>query len=160
MLNMIDGMPLHPLVVHGVVVLFPLAILGTILIAARPAWRTKYGILVVLFTAAATVLVPIAARSGSELAEQLGEPVVHAELGGQLIWFAIPMLVLNLALVWLARRKGPDETSDAPRKGVSGPVVTVVAVLSVLAALATGVQVVRVGDSGARAVWADRVSTK
>ncbi len=72
MLNMIDGMPLHPLVVHGVVVLFPLAILGTILIAARPAWRTKYGILVVLFTAAATVLVPIAARSGSELAEQLG----------------------------------------------------------------------------------------
>ncbi len=70
------------------------------------------------------------------------------------------MLVLNLALVWLARRKGPDETSDAPRKGVSGPVVTVVAVLSVLAALATGVQVVRVGDSGARAVWADRVSTK
>ncbi len=157
---MIDGMPLHPLVVHGVVVLLPAAVLGTILIAARPSWRTKYDIFVVLLTTAATMLVPIATRSGSELAEQLGEPAAHAELGRQLIWFAIPMLILNVALVWFARRKGPGENSDRPQKVVGGPVVTAVAVLSVLAALATGVQVVRVGDSGARAVWSDRVSTK
>ncbi len=39
MFDLINGLPIHPLVVHGVVVLLPLAILGTIAIAARPAWR-------------------------------------------------------------------------------------------------------------------------
>jgi hypothetical protein len=158
--NLIDGMPLHPLVVHGVVVLIPLAVLGTILIAIRPSWRTKYGTLVVLISAVATALVPVAKRTGEALADQLGEPGAHSQMGGQLIWFAIPMLLSNLALVWMSHRNAAAAGQPGARKAIAGSVVTGVAVLSVIASLAAGVQVVRVGDSGARAVWSERVPTK
>ena len=45
--DLINGVPIHPLVVHAVVVLLPLAVLGTIAIVVRPAWRLRYGPLVV-----------------------------------------------------------------------------------------------------------------
>ena len=104
MFDLINGLPIHPLVVHGVVVLLPLAILGTIAIAARPAWRTRYGHLVVAAAALATALIPVATSSGESLEKHVGDPGKHAELGDQLIWFALPLLVLDVALVLLARR--------------------------------------------------------
>jgi predicted membrane protein DUF2231 len=144
----INGLPVHPLVVHAVVVLLPLACLGTLAIALRPAWRRPYGPLVVASAALATVLTPVATSSGEALEKHVGDPGEHAELGDQLIWFAIPLLVLSLALVVLDRR---------PRGGAA--LVRTVGVLAVVAAVAASVQVYRVGDSGARAAWGDRVSS-
>jgi uncharacterized membrane protein len=161
--DLINGLPVHPLVVHAVVVLLPLACLGTIAIAVRPAWRRPYGVLVVACAAAATALIPIATSSGEALEKHVGDPGEHAELGDQLIWFAIPLLVLSLALVWLDRRDravpaGGESTVDgAERRPVTA--TRVVAVLALVAALATSVQVYRVGDSGARAAWGDRVAS-
>lgn len=149
MFNLINGLPIHPLVVHAVVVLLPLAILGTIAIALRPAWREKYGHLVLFTSGVATGLIPVATSSGESLEKHVGDPGAHAHLGDQLLWFAIPLLVLNAALLLLGR-------FQAQRKGV----IVAVAALSVLASLAAGVQVYRVGDSGARAAWADQVSAK
>ena len=37
MFDLINGLPVHPLVVHAVVVLLPLAVIGTIAIAVSPA---------------------------------------------------------------------------------------------------------------------------
>lgn len=51
MFTQFDGLPVHPLVVHAVVVLLPAAVLGTIAVAVRPAWRRRYGTLVVGVTA-------------------------------------------------------------------------------------------------------------
>ena len=99
MFDLVNGLPVHPLVVHAVVVLLPLACLGTIAIAVRPAWRRKYGVMVVACAAAATVLIPVATSSGEELEHRVGDPGSHAELGDQLIWFAIPLLVLSALLV-------------------------------------------------------------
>jgi len=119
---------------------------------------------VVVVTAAATVLLPVATSSGEALEERVGNPGEHAELGDQLIWFALPMLVLALVLVVLDRRGSRPASADgdgrrtrgsAPR----GTALTVVAGLALVAALATSVQVYRVGDSGARAAWGDRVSS-
>ena len=174
MFDLINGLPVHPLVVHAVVVLLPLACLGTIAIAVRPAWRARYGVAVVVCAAAATALIPVATSSGEALESRVGSPGEHAELGDQLIWFAIPLLVLSAALVWMDRRHRssvaessdpsgepttvptPDAGSaDAPR----GRALTVVAALALVAALAASVQVYRVGDSGARAAWGDRVSS-
>lgn len=153
MFDLINGLPVHPLVVHAVVVLLPLAVLGTIAIAARPKWRLTYGPLVVGIAAVATVLVPVATSSGESLEKRVGDPGEHAELGDQLIWFAIPLLLLALGLVFLARRNASD-------KPVGPPVLPqVVAVLAIVAALATSVQVYRVGDSGAKAVWGDQVGS-
>ena len=164
MFDLINGLPVHALVVHAVVVLLPLGALGTIAIAVRPAWRHTYGPLVVGITAVATVLLPVATSSGEALEERVGNPGEHAELGDQLIWFALPMLAFALALVILDRR-GSRRTPE-PRDGrrarsaaASGTALTVVAGLALVAALATSVQVYRVGDSGARAAWGDRVSS-
>jgi uncharacterized membrane protein len=154
MFNQVNGLPVHPLVVHAVVVLLPAAVLGTIAIAVRPAWRQRYGTLVLWVTAVATALIPVATSSGESLEHRVGDPGRHAALGDQLIWFALPLLVLVGALVLLGRRadRASDDDAAAPRGAGLGRAVTV---LAVVAALATGVQVYRVGDSGARAAWGD-----
>jgi hypothetical protein len=85
------------------------------------------------------------------LEHQVGNPGEHAELGDQLIWFAIPLLVLSAAVVLLDRRSGRPASSGSRGRHL----LTVVSVLAVVAAVATGVQVYRVGDSGARAAWGD-----
>lgn len=154
MFDLINGLPIHPLVVHGVVVLLPLSVLGTIAMALRPGWRLAYGPLIVASAAVATILLPISTSSGESLEKRVGDPGDHAALGDQLIWFAIPLLVLAAAMVWLEHRK-------AAGKPPMGPTVLPAAIagLAVIAALATGVQVYRVGDSGARAAWGDQVSS-
>jgi len=162
--DLINGLPVHPLVVHGVVVLLPLACLGTLAIAVRPAWRSKYGVLVVACAAVATALIPVATSSGETLQKHVGSAGEHAELGDQLILFAIPLLVLSLALVWLDRRHRTtratehDATIDATAAR-SSTAIRVVAALALVAAVATSIQVYRVGDSGARAAWGDRVQS-
>jgi hypothetical protein len=159
MFDLINGLPVHPLVVHAVVVLLPLATLGTIAIAVRPAWRRHYGLLVVACTALATVLIPVATSSGEALEERVGNPGEHAEMGDQLIWFALPMLVLAAALWWLDRRSAATSAGVGTARATSAGLVRTVAVLAVVAGLATSVQVYRVGDSGARAAWGDQVSS-
>lgn len=161
MFDLVDGIPIHPLVVHAVVVLFPLATLGTLAIAVRPRWRVTYGPLVVAAAAAATVLTPVATSSGQSLATRVGNPGEHAELGGQLLWFALPLLVLVAALVlveWRVRRAatGPERAGRARSAGGrAGRLPTVLAALAVVAAVACSVQVYRIGESGARVVWGD-----
>lgn len=156
MFDLVNGLPVHPLVVHAVVVLLPLACLGTIAIAVRPVWRERYGVLVVACAAAATLMVPVATSSGEALERRIGDPGTHAELGDTLLWYAIPVLVLAAALVWIDRRRrtGHDSSRfDGPR------FVQVVAAVALVAAVAASVQVYRVGDSGARAAWGARVAS-
>ena len=160
MFDTFNGLPLHPLVVHGVVVLLPLAVLGTIAIAVRPRWRHRFGLLVLGIAAVGTLFIPIATSSGESFEKRVGDPGEHAELGDQLIWFALPMLVLLAVLVFLDRRgrtngQWPAPGKPSPRSGL----ITAIAVLAVVAAVVVGVQVYRVGDSGARAVWGDKVSS-
>lgn len=153
MFDLINGIPLHPLVVHAIVVLLPLAALGTIAIVARPRWRLTYGPLVIAAAAISTALVPVATSSGEELSQRVGDPGSHAALGDQLIYVAIPLLLLSSALVALERLRARTERRIPSWASLRA--VQVVAVLAVLAALASSVQVYRVGDSGARAVWGD-----
>jgi uncharacterized iron-regulated membrane protein len=90
----------------------------------------------------------------------VGEPgYEHAELGEQLVWFGIVLLIASAALVFLQRRAerlsaGPGASAARPSKNL----VTIVAALAVVASLATGYQVYRVGDSGAKSAWGDAAS--
>ncbi len=149
MFDLINGLPVHVLVVHGVAVLVPLTVLGAIAVAVRPAWRATYGPLLTLIALVATVLCPIASSSGETLEERVGDPGEHAELGGLLIWVMIPLLLLIAGMVFLERR-GPAER-------VRGALGTVVAVVTVLVAIGAGVLVYEIGDTGARAAWAGRI---
>lgn len=148
------GLPVHALVVHLVVVLVPLAALGVAAVAVRPAWRWSLGWAVVALTAVATLLVPIATNSGESLQERVGDtPAIksHAEMGNQLLWFMVPMLVLAVAVVALERNRRPR----APQPML----LLVLSVVAVLAASAVVVQVVRIGHSGAGAVWKPIISS-
>src|SRR5689334_25224816 len=110
MFDLINGLPVHPLVVHAVVVLLPAAVLGTIAIAFKPAWRAAYGKLVVAVAAVATALIPVATSSGEALEKHVGDPGKLAQLGDQLTCFAIPLLLLARALVYLRLRPGIAQT--------------------------------------------------
>ncbi|WP_345414525.1 DUF2231 domain-containing protein [Pseudonocardia xishanensis] len=171
----LSGLPLHPLVVHAVVVLVPAAVLGALAVALWPAARRRWGWPVLVLTALAAVSVPIATSTGEGLEHQLPRTAAlaaHAELGDQLLVFVGPLLVTVLGLVLVerwrrapagalapaahgpARADGPG-TARAPRVGAPAARVSlaVLAVLTVLLAGAAAVQVVRIGDSGARAAW-------
>jgi uncharacterized membrane protein len=145
----VDGLPLHALVVHFVVVLVPLAVLGSVVIAVWPAARARFGWLVVGIAAVATVLVPVAASSGNKLRERFpNNPLVerHEELGEMMIYFAIPLLVFVAALMvvhqWGARMISWTKVATI-----------IAAVLTIGFAVAAGVHVYRVGEAGSRAVW-------
>ncbi len=145
----IGGIPLHPLVVHAVVVLIPLAALGVIAIALVPKWRSRFGILVVAVTAFATAMVPIATSTGETLEERVGESELveeHAELGEAVLYTAVPLLILAVALWWLGWRAQRD--APAPRW-----LKLLVPIVSVVVAAIAIVQMVLVGHSGAEAVW-------
>ena len=148
----VNGLPLHPLVVHAVVVLLPLAALGVIAVAVRPAWRLKYAGLVAAVTFVATSSIPLATESGEHLERRTGNPGVHAELGDTLIWFALPLLLIAAALYWSVRRARSVHKSDGRPFGGTWAAIAM-AVLAIVVALANIVQVYRIGDSGAKAVW-------
>jgi hypothetical protein len=91
-------------------------------------------------------LVYVTKLSGEALQRRLGGGVAieHGRLGSSLIWFALGLFAAALLVVATRRRPGaPTLVANA---------------LAVLAAGAMVVWTVRVGDSGARAVWGGLVS--
>lgn len=144
------GLPLHPLVVHAVVVLVPLSALGGIVISAWGAARRRYGWLTVAFAAAAAGSTLVAQLAGPVLAQRFPRPteaiLTHMELGtGLLLWVVI--LFFGTLSVMIAQRMIDRQNPQGRLALIVGGVITVVtAVVSV-------VQVVRIGHSGSTAVW-------
>jgi uncharacterized membrane protein len=161
----ISNLPVHVLVVHAVVVLVPLAVLGSIAVVLWPAARRRYGWLVVVVAAVATGFIPIATDTGDALEHRLPRTdllAAHTHLGDQLLPFVAAMFVFVTAFVALhqrngataARREGPGTMTVAPAlTGGLRIVAVVLAALTVVLAVVSGVQVFRIGDSGARAAW-------
>lgn len=160
----IATLPVHALVVHAVVVLVPLAVLTGIVVAVWPAARRRYGWPVAGLAVLATIAVPLATSSGEDLERRLpADPLIetHARLGDELLVFVLPMAAAIVGLVLLdfyrdrtTRAEGVGATA-APAAGWLRPVAIVLAVVTVAAAVVSAVQVVRIGDAGARAVWHD-----
>ena len=151
--DLIGGMPLHPLVVHAVVVLVPLTAIGLLLMAFVPRFSRRLGWLVSLGAAVAAGSAFVAKQAGEAFEARVGTPGFdHAELGTLMPVFAIGLLAVTVAL-WLVDRSAPAE-GPAPRRGLR----IAVAILAVLVALGNLFWVFRVGDSGARSVWAGRVA--
>lgn len=148
----VNGLPLHALLVHFVVVLLPIAVLGAVVISVWPAARQRYGWLVVAVTAVATALVPIATRSGGKLKERIAgntNELVnrHEELGNLMLRIALLLLILVVALMVVHTLSQRQEISWAK------PAMVVLAVLTIGSAVLTGIHVYRVGDAGAHATW-------
>lgn len=159
------GLPAHPLIVHAVVVLVPLAalLLGASAVSARFRHWARYASPATALLG--LVMVPLATSSGENLernVEQTAQLREHTQLGDTLLPFMVVVTVLAFALAWFELRGGVGGRGD--RGGADGSqgvlarlgsptVLRVVAVLGVVAALGTLVQVGRIGHSGAQSVW-------
>lgn len=154
----VNGLPLHVLVIHAVVVFVPLGALGTAVIAFWPAARRRMGWVVASVVALGTALTPIATSSGELLQNRLPDNpliVAHQELGEQLIYFVAPQLlaVLGLMIAHTAHQSAQDTDGDGGGSGRARIAVIAVAVLAVGLSAAATVHVFRVGETGSRAVW-------
>ena len=182
----IFGLPLHPLIVHATAVLVPLAALAVILAVCYPRFRAWAGPLPAGLSLVGLVLTPLSTASGENLEKQVPESSLverHAELGDQLLPLTIALFVFSAGFWWLDRQQhrlaaaAPViPTVEAPNGGTTTltavtPAQTtvhhlgrwrtataVVGVLAVLAAVGTGIQVARIGHSGAKAAWSDASS--
>jgi hypothetical protein len=158
----INGLPFHVLVVHAVVVLVPLAVLGTVVIALWPTARRRYGWLTVGLALLATIAIPIATNSGENLRDRLPRTSLihtHAELGDQLLILVAPLLLATVGLMVMDHyRSHLAQIDGGPTRRLllwtraGGLALTG---LIVVFAVLSGVQVVRIGDSGAQAAWSD-----
>jgi uncharacterized membrane protein len=145
------GLPLHPLIVHAVVVLVPLAALGGIGISAWKWARVRYGWLVVLCAFVGAVSTFIAMQAGQSLYARFGANASdainrHASLGGTLLVWTILLFVGTAAVMgaqWLI-----DRHDKRGRLVLIGAIV-----ITVVSAVIALIQVVRIGHSGSVAVW-------
>jgi len=152
-LDLVNGIPAHPLVIHAAVVLIPLAALGLLLMAVWPRFSRGLGWLVTLGAAAATVASWAAKESGEALRERVGEPRFdHADFGTLMPVVAAGLLLVSALLWWIDRSTPPEAPSR--RRGLRW----VVAALAIAVAVGNLVWVYRVGDSGAKSVWSGRVA--
>lgn len=156
--NTFLGLPVHPLVDHFAVVLFPLALVMVLALVAVRSWRRRYGWLTMGLLTLGTAAVLAAKESGERLARTLGTPREHARWANALVWVALPGLLVTLA--WFvvdrasdlrARRASHD--ADADVRPDPSALRGILAGTTALAALTGLVLVALVGHSGARATW-------
>lgn len=156
----IDGIPLHPLVVHAVVVLLPLAALGAVVIAVRRSWRRSFGIPVLLLALAGVAAVPMATTTGTQLYAALGaqNPLVeiHMQRASWLLPVALAFLVLLGGAVLTEQAIVRAEVGAHAAPAATATRYRLAVGLSALAALIGLVLVaivVWVGHAGSTAVW-------
>jgi hypothetical protein len=127
----VNGVPAHPLIVHAVVVLIPLAVIGTIGIALWPAMRRYFALTVLAVGVVGGLSVPAAVLSGENFRDRLGAAQivkVHQAFAHKLLWWTLAFVIVLIVMVVLdlARRLGPIQASvpaDAagePFNGASG----------------------------------------
>lgn len=150
MFGSFNHLPVHALVVHGAVVITPVAaLLG--LAFLRPSWRMALRWPLVAATALATVTVFVARQSGKVLEDALGDQINgnvtgkvvnrHQELANQLqIWLLVMLAVVIVVALVLPRLGNPL---------AGGALAILVAAVAVIVI----VMVARVGEEGTKARW-------
>ncbi|HEY0120029.1 MAG TPA: DUF2231 domain-containing protein [Cellulomonas sp.] len=150
----VGGIPLHPLLVHAVVVLTPLTAVAVLLTQFWPVARRRLGVVTPLAALAVLALVPITVRAGQELANAIGTPpsvLTHEHYGEMLLpWAAALFVVAAAQWAWFRWRPAP---AGGREDGTVRAVTAAFALASVVVAVGITWLLVLVGDSGARAVW-------
>jgi hypothetical protein len=152
--DLVDGLPVHPLVVHAAVVLVPLVALGLLVMVVSPRFSRSLGWLVAAGSVVAVGASWVAKESGEALAERIGGVGFdHDELGEVMPVVAAGLALVTVGLWLLDRSSGPD--GPTTRRGLR----ILTAVVAVAVAIGNLVWVYRVGDSGARSVWTGKVAS-
>ncbi|MDN5743722.1 MAG: hypothetical protein L0H31_01210 [Nocardioidaceae bacterium] len=143
----INGVPVHPLVVHAAVVFTPAAAIAAFAYAV-PSWRDRVRWPLVVLAAIALIAVWVAFYSGEDLREgrfaQVAEPLQgkiaeHEDWAQRLRIGVTVFAALSFGAAWFHSR--------------TGAVRRIVAAVLALAGLALLLLVYFTGDAGAQAVW-------
>jgi uncharacterized membrane protein len=138
----IAGLPVHPLVIHFVVVIVPLAAVGLIVAVVNRAFRRRFASALVGLLVVSVPLAFVAKESGESLAERVGITERHQSLGDIFPLWVTVLAVVTVVWYLIARRDG----SDVLRKIAGVAVIAVSIGVTSLTFL--------VGHSGAEATWA------
>lgn len=147
------GLPLHPLVVHGAAVLVPLSAVLAIIISVSQEARVRWGVLTWGLTTVALGATVAAKLSGENLKDSLFPDVVplpaaqHADYGSSSVWFVLALWLAVSAMMLI------DLDRHRNRGFRSAIVPTIVAVLTIVAAMAATGQVILTVWSGTEARW-------
>lgn len=151
-LDELFGLPAHPLIVHLPVFLVPLTAVGALWCAVSATWRARLGWVVVGMAVVSLVAIQLALSSGESLQERVDRSQLvedHVELADAMRPLEAGVLVFAVGMMVVDRRRRRD--ADGP--GWLKPAAVGLAALTVVTGVASTVQVVRVGHSGAKAVW-------
>jgi hypothetical protein len=135
------GLPLHPLVVHAVVVLVPLVAMGMAVAVLSVVWAERLRVVLAVLAATAAATAFVARSTGQSLLAQVpGSPEVarHADIADALPWVILGAAALVVAWAW-------SESQGRPSRPLG--------VVAALGALAATVWTVLAGHSGAESVW-------
>ena len=144
------GLPLHPLIIHAVVVLVPLSALGVIFLLVFPRFAPTFSPLILILLIASTVAGFIAENSGQALSNRVGYPGDHAEQGERLAKLILLFTLLYITWFVIYRKSIKFKSADKLLKNS-------LSVLLLLTAIASTTLTFIVGHSGAKASWEDRI---
>jgi len=150
-MDLITGLPIHPLINHAVAVLVPLAAIGALLVIFIPKLRSNYSPLVLAALVMSTISAFIATQSGEALAERVGLPNAHATQGERLSFVVFSFFVLYS--IWFVL-----ERSDRIKPSLSALFNKILIVAIPITAITSFALTIIVGHSGAEATWKDRIA--
>lgn len=105
-MNTLNGLPIHIILIHAVVVLLPLSALLLVLTAFSPTARRRFAGANALLALSVVVLVPLTTGAGEWLQQQVPSTELvrrHAELGGTAIIAAIAVALMAVVIWWRER---------------------------------------------------------
>ncbi len=150
LLDTFNGRPVHPLVVHAVVVLLPLVAVLAIIMVISPRFSRRFGPIVVALGFVSVGASLVAKESGEQLLRHVESSPNHVQLGSRTPLYAGLYFLLLLAF-WLLDRGIPGNRHRPA-------LVIILGVLLVIASVLICVQVYLVGHSGAEVVWLQMLS--
>ncbi|WP_104091545.1 hypothetical protein [Arthrobacter sp. GMC3] len=151
-----DGLPLHILLVHAVVVTLPVAALCTAATLLWPLARRRLGLVTPLLGLLCVPLVFVTQKAGEWLLLRVGQTpaiLAHANDGRTLLPWAWALFGASIA-AWLWHRASAHAWLAGRITPTGAWIVTVLFTLLVLG-ICTGtiMDVVVIGEAGSRAVW-------
>ena len=144
------GLPAHALLVHIPIVLIPLAAIGALGLFWRP-WRRRFGWATIVILTVAGIFTQLAIGSGQELKRQLVS--AHTRIAEDIRPWLLLFFVALGAFIFFERRLGTAGTAVTIRN----PLLAGTFVAAIAFAGVSCYWVYRIGDTGAKAVWVEKV---
>jgi hypothetical protein len=150
-LTTFNGLPIHILLNHFIVVLAPLTAILAIICAVWPAARRRLVWLVLALSIVTLILTPLTTDAGQWLQKKVKPSPslqTHTVLGDTMIYFSVALVVAAVMLAVI-------HVAELRHRSLKSVAAWLIAAFVIIVSVAVIVQVYRIGDAGAQATWGD-----